>query len=114
MRRFLSALAAATAMTVAVPATTIANEQVVIVDAPDVQKLAPAVGGARLSAVIGTDVYSNSGKRIGEIEDFTVSNGHLYAVIDIQESGFEEYVDLSENDVVVVPWDELRVMDRPE
>lgn len=117
MTRFvtgLTALAAVAATTVAVRAAAIEREKVIVVDAPDIQKLDKAAGGFLTSEVIGTDVYSNVGKRIGEVEDFAFSGSHLYAVVDIQDSPLERYVDLTDDDMVVIPWNQLRVMDRPQ
>lgn len=85
-------------------------ERVIVIDAPDVQKLSSAsVPGFRTSEVIGADVYSNAGKRVGEIEDFIMSSGgYFYAVVDIEDGEFEQYVDLADDDLVVIPWDQLR------
>lgn len=111
MSRFLSVLLAAAAMTLALQPGTAAAEDVIVIDAPDVQKLDGAAGGFRTSKVIGTDVYSNNGKRIGEIEDFLFNNGYFYAVVDIQDGPIEPYVELGDDDLVVVPWNQLRTMD---
>jgi sporulation protein YlmC with PRC-barrel domain len=111
MSRFLTVLFAAAAMTLALQPGTAAAEEVIVIDAPDVQKLDGAVGGLRTSDVIGTDVYSNNGERIGEVEDFLLSNGHFYAVVDIQDSPIERYVELGDDDMVVIPWDQLRTIE---
>lgn len=86
-------------------------ERVIVIDAPDVQKLNPQnVPGFRTSEVIGTDVYSNAGKRIGEVEDFVMSaNGYFYAVVDIQNGEIERFVDVTDDELVVIPWNQLRV-----
>lgn len=114
MTRFLTALAAAASLALALPAVSSAAEQVIVIDAPDLRKASNATGGFRTSEVIGTDVYSNANKRIGEIDDFAFIDGKLYAVVDIQDSPLEKYVELDDGDMVVVPWDQLRVMDRPK
>ena len=92
------------------------SDRVIVVDAPDVQKLnSGKVPGFRTSEVIGTDVYSNSGKRIGEVEDFVMSgNGYFYAVVDIQEGVLERTIDLTDDELVVVPWNQLRVSPRDQ
>lgn len=91
-------------------------DRVIVVDAPDVQKLnAERVPGFRTSEVIGTDVYSNAGKRIGEIEDFVMSgNGYFYAVVDVQEGELERYIDITDDELVVIPWNQLRVSSREQ
>ena len=91
-------------------------ERVIVIDAPDVQKLNPEkVPGFRTSDVIGTDVYSNAGKRIGEVEDFVMSgNGYFYAVVDIQDGEIERFVDVTDDELVVIPWNQLRVTTREQ
>lgn len=113
MSRILTGLVAAAGIAVAAQAGSAVAEEVIVVDAPDVQKLNPgSVGGFRTSEVIGTDVYSNAGKRIGEVEDFTYSRGHLYAVVDIQGGAIERYVELGDGETVVIPVNQLRVQNR--
>jgi ribosomal 30S subunit maturation factor RimM len=109
MRR-LTAVAAATVVALALAPAAIAAERVLVVDAPDVRKLnAASDGGFRTNDVIGMDVYSNNGKRIGEVQDFLMSGaGNLYAVVDIQDGAIERYVELSDDDEVVIPWRQLR------
>jgi sporulation protein YlmC with PRC-barrel domain len=86
-----------------------------VIDQPDVQGFHKQDTGASLSRIIGTDVYSNSGKRLGEVEDFIVAEGgYLYAVIDIQDGPLESVIELPDGDKVVVPWNELRTQSVPE
>jgi sporulation protein YlmC with PRC-barrel domain len=73
------------------------------------------VPGFRTSEVIGTDVYSNAGNRIGEVEDFAMSgNGYFYAVVDVQEGALERTIELTDDELVVVPWNQLRVSSRDQ
>lgn len=106
----LTTVAAATVAALALAPAAIAAEQVLVIDAPDVRKLNTAAdGGFRTSDVIGMDVYSNAGKRIGEVEDFVMSgSGSLYAVVDVEDGAIAQYVDLGDGDEVVVPWRQLR------
>lgn len=110
-----SAVAAA-AFGSAIPAVGEDAERVIVVDAPDVQKLdSDSVPGFRTSEVIGTDVYSNSGKRIGEVEDFVMSGGgYLYAIVDIQDGVLDGALDLIDGEVVVIPWSQLRASPRDQ
>ena len=91
-------------------------ERVIVIDAPDVQKLnTEKVPGFRTSDVIGTEVYSNAGKRIGEVDDFVMSrNGYFYAIVDIQEGALESYIDVTNEELVVIPWNQLRVSPRSQ
>ena len=114
MTRFMTAMAATVSLALAMPAVASAAEQVIVIDAPDLQKASRAASGFRTSEVIGTDVFSNANKRIGEVEDFAFIGGKFYAVIDIQDSPIEKYIDITDDDLVVVPLDQLRVMDRPK
>lgn len=112
LRRILAPSTAAAAAVLVVPlaAQAAGMEKAIIVDAPDVQKFnTTEVPGFRTSDVVGQDVYSNAGKRIGEVEDFMMSSsGYFYAVVDIEEGPLEPYLDVTEDDVVVIPWDQLR------
>ena len=122
MLRSILAASAVAAATVAVQTPAEAGmmnddaERVIVIDAPDVQKLNPGnVPGFRTSEVIGTDVYSNAGKRIGEVEDFVMSgNGYFYAVVDIQQGDVEQYIDVTDDELVVIPWNQLRVSTREQ
>lgn len=111
-----SILTVATAAALSLSAQAAGGEKDIVVDAPDVQKLnLNEVSGFRTMEVVGTDVYGNAGKRIGEVQDFLMSgSGHLYAVIDIQDGPIERYIDLTDGDVVVIPWDQLRVRDQTQ
>jgi len=104
----VSTLALAFALSVQPQA--VETETVIIVDAPDIQKIARDKEGFRTSDMIGMDVSSNKGKRIGEVEDFVLDRtGHFYAVIDINDGPLNGLLDLGKHDTVVVPWDQLRV-----
>lgn len=91
--------------------TTGNGEEIIVVDAPDVQKVDPTrVPGFRTSEVIGMEVYSNAGKHIGEVDDFLMSgNGYFYAVVDTEEGEIIDAIDITDGDVVVIPWNQLRV-----
>ncbi len=92
-----------------------AAERVIIIDAPDVRQLRVDTPGRMLSEMIGTDVYGNGGKRIGEVEDFILARGgYLYAVIDVRDGPLDGILELGDGDLVVVPWDELRLSSVPE
>lgn len=108
--------AAAVALAIAAPLGGPAHaEEVIVIDAPDLQKLGKEYRGKGLRELIGQDVYSNAWKQIGEITDFILTEGgHFYAVVDIDEGPLKQHVKLGEDDTVVVPWDQLRVASRPE
>lgn len=117
MTRFALKAIGGLALLAAVASTANAQdrERVIVLDAPDIQRLATNVAGARISDVIGTDVYTNSGNRIGEVEDFVLGQGgFVYAVIDIQEGVLDGLLDITDDDLVVVPWNQLRVSSIPE
>jgi ribosomal 30S subunit maturation factor RimM len=117
MTRFRTASAIAAMAALVLAPAAMAAKQVLVIDAPDIRKINTLDGGFKTSDVIGTDVYSNAGKRIGEVRDFMMSrSGHFYAVVDVQDSPIERYlnVDTDNGDVVVVPWRQLREMTQPE
>ncbi|MBT5415580.1 MAG: PRC-barrel domain-containing protein [Rhodospirillaceae bacterium] len=102
--------ALALAFALGVQAQAAETETVIMVDAPDIHRIARDKEGFRTSDVIGMKVYSNKGERIGEVEDFVLDRtGHFYAVIDINDGPLDGLLDLGKNDTVVVPWDQLRV-----
>ncbi|CAN0592178.1 unnamed protein product, partial [Laminaria digitata] len=86
---------------------------VVVVDVLDVLTLTTSGNEPRITQVVGKDIYGNRGKRIGKVEDFVLSGGHLYAVVDPRNGPIERFVNLSAGQLVVIPWNELRFMDRP-
>ena len=117
MKTFLRTTAGALALALAigVQAQAAETETVVMVDAPDVQKITKSDVGFRTSDVIGMDVYSNSGKKLGEIDDFMLDRtGHLYAVVDVHNGPLDGLIDLNGDDNIVVPWDQLRVSSVPK
>lgn len=109
MNRIITTVIAGLALCGAAAAPATADENVIVLDAPDIQKLRTDVEGFRIKDIIGTDVYSNGGKRIGELEDFVLARGgYLYAVIDTADGALTDVLDLSEDEIVVVPWNQLR------
>lgn len=86
------------------------TETVIMIDAPDIHRIARDMEGFRTSDVVGMKVFSNKGERIGEVEDFVLDRtGHLYAVIDVKDGPLFGLLDIGKDDTVVVPWDQLRV-----
>jgi ribosomal 30S subunit maturation factor RimM len=69
-----------------------ANAQpVVVIDAPDVQKLRSVDESFLTSDIVGMEVYATSGRHIGEVEDFVVARGgFLYAVITLEDDLVED------------------------
>ena len=86
-----------------------ADTSVVVVDAPDLYR-SPAMGnGPRLSELSGQAVYSNSGKKIGEIEDFAIGRGgDVVAVIDTDDGPLDELFDENDDEMLIIPLRELR------
>ncbi|MDX1593376.1 MAG: PRC-barrel domain-containing protein [Gammaproteobacteria bacterium] len=83
--------------------------KVIVVDAPDLFKVPESVTGPRFSTLLGETVYSNKGKRIGEIEDFVLAKGgEMYAVIDTSKDPIADLLDLADDEIVIVPLRELR------
>ncbi|MEX2451316.1 MAG: PRC-barrel domain-containing protein [Rhodospirillales bacterium] len=91
------------------------SEGVLMIDQPDVQMLQGNVDSPSIGSIIGSDVYSNAGQKIGEIDDFVLVGGELYAVLDVDDGPLEQYVEASGNEeqTIVVPARELRTADRP-
>ena len=116
MRMTGFAATAAAAFLLAVPVgASAAAEEAIVVDAAGVQKLGKARHGPRITELIGSEVYSNGWERIGEIEDFVIARGgHFYAVIDVADGPLEDAVDVTDDETLVVPWDQLRVASRPQ
>jgi ribosomal 30S subunit maturation factor RimM len=113
MQRYVAGAAAALALALGLPA--LAGDQVIVLDAPDLRKLDRDQRGFLRTEIVGTDVYGNGGKRIGEVKDFVVTRGgYLYAVVDTKEGALDGALDLSDGEDVVVPWDELRMSAVPE
>lgn len=85
------------------------SERIIVIDAPDLRKVPEKVIGPRFSTLIGEPIYSNSGKQLGEIEDFVMAKGGaMYAVIDTENGPIEELVEFVDDDIVIVPLGELR------
>lgn len=86
-----------------------AGGQVIVIDATDLFKVSESVSGPRLSSLLDKDVYSNTGKRIGDIEDFVIGkDGMTYAVLDTSDGPVDKLVGLVKDDMVIVPLRELR------
>lgn len=84
------------------------SDKVLVVDAPDLRRTRTSVTGPRFTQLVGEEVYSNSGKRIGEIEDFVMSRGEVYAVVDTSDGPLEELVNLGDQEMVLLSARELR------
>lgn len=113
MNRSVAAAIAAVALSLAfahpVPA---AADDAIVVDAPDVKKMKTDVQHFNVKEVIGQSIYTNAGRKIGEVEDFVVADGgYLYAVVEVEEDANETLLPLSDGERVVVPWDQLRRAD---
>lgn len=83
----------------------------IIIDAPDVRKIPENVIGPRFSSLLGESVYSNTGKEIGEIEDFVMARGgEMYAVIDTKKGPLAELAEIVDDEeaIVIVSLRELR------
>lgn len=105
-----TATALAIALAFGVQAQAAETETVIMIDAPDIHRIAQDKVGFRTSEVIGMAVYSNKGERIGEVEDFVLDRtGHFYAVIDTNDGPLNGLLGIGKDDSVVVPWDQLRV-----
>ena len=90
------------------------SKNAIIIDAPDIRKIPENVIGPRFSTLLGEPVYSNSGKLIGEIEDFVMARGgEMYAVIDTENGPLAELAELvdDEKNIVIVSLRELRRSD---
>ena len=86
-----------------------AAEPVIIIDAPDLRKISDRTIGPRFSSLLGQPVFSNSGKLLGEVEDFvTARGGGMFAVIDTNEGPLGELEDLIDDEIVIVSLRELR------
>lgn len=84
------------------------SDKVLVVDAPDLRRTRADATGPRVTELVGEEIYSNSGKRIGEIEDFVMSRGEIYAVVDTSDGPLEELVNLGDQEIVVLSARELR------
>lgn len=87
---------------------------VLVVDAPDLFRVSEDIAGPRFSEISGQTVYSNTGRSIGEIEDFVMGrDGRIYAVIDTTDNPIAELVNLADQEMMIVPVQELRRALRP-
>ena len=85
------------------------KKQVIVLDAPDLYKIPESAISPRFSTLLGMEVYSNKGKRIGEIEDFVMAKGgKLYAVIDTHKDPIADLLNLNDGELVIAPVRELR------
>lgn len=85
------------------------GERVIVVDAPDLFRINKDELGPRFSSLGGREVYSNAGKRIGEIEDFVLTKGgQVYAVIDTSKGPIRDLLKGDDGETVIVPIQELR------
>ncbi|MQA64715.1 MAG: hypothetical protein GEU76_02260 [Alphaproteobacteria bacterium] len=85
------------------------KDLVFIIDAPDLRKVGKDLAGPRFTTLIGQEVYSNSGKKIGKIEDFVMaSRGEIYAVIDSSDGPIEKLVKMGDGEMLILPLRELR------
>jgi sporulation protein YlmC with PRC-barrel domain len=85
------------------------KDRVFIIDAPDLRKVGKDLAGPRFKTLIGQEVYSNSGKKIGKIEDFVMADrGEMYAVIDTSDGPIEKLVKMGDSEMLILPLRELR------
>ena len=85
------------------------GKRVFIVDAPDLRKVGKDLAGPRFTTLIGQEIYSNSGKKIGKIEDFVMANrGEIFAVIDARDGPIEKLVKRGDGEMLILPLRELR------
>ena len=117
MRDLLVATATAAVLTLGLAGETSAQDRVVVIDQPDLRILGWQDQRTRLQSLIGTDVYSNKGARIGEIEDFVLARGgFLFALVDYADGEFTDVIELRGEDAgdAVIPWNEIRMMERSD
>lgn len=85
------------------------DDRVLVIDAPDLRKVDKELAGPRFTTLIGQEIYSNSGKKIGDIEDFVMTNrGEIYAVIDTSNGPIEKLVKMGDSEMLILPLRELR------
>lgn len=81
----------------------------IIIDAPDLRKVGKQDAGPRFTTLIGQEIYSNSGKKIGKIEDFVMANrGEIYAVIDTSDGPIGKLTKMGDSEMLILPLRELR------
>ena len=118
MRKLIIAACSAFALLLSVGGQALAageDDKVLMIDQPDVQTFKGNLESPSLGSIIGSDVYSNAGEKLGEIDDFLLIEGELYAVLDVEDGPLEQYAEASENEeqTIVVPARELRMSDKP-
>lgn len=85
------------------------EDRVIVVDAPDLFRVSEETVEPRFTELIGREVYSNAGRRIGEIEDFVMARGgEIYAVVDIAGGPVHDLLTLGEGEVLILPLREIR------
>jgi sporulation protein YlmC with PRC-barrel domain len=92
----------------------LSNDKVIVIDAPDLRRVNKDLTGPRFTSLIGEEIYSNSGKLIGEIEDFVMARGgHMYAVIDTSKGPIQKLLSMGDDEMVILPLRELRRAVKP-
>lgn len=84
-------------------------EREIVIDAGDLYRVPASSVSHGFSSLMDRTVYGNAGGRVGEVEDFVISSdGNVYAVIDTSDGPIEEIADLADDEIVIVPIQELR------
>ncbi len=92
----------------------LSNDKVIVIDAPDLRRVRKDLTGPRFTTLIGEEIYSNSGKLIGEIEDFVMARGgQMYAVIDTAKGPIQKLLSMGDDEMVILPLRELRRAVKP-
>ena len=90
------------------------NDKVIIIDAPDLRRVRKDLTGPRFTSLIGEEIYSNSGKLVGEIEDFVMTRGgQMYAVVDTSKGPIQKLLNMGDEEMVILPLRELRRAAKP-
>jgi sporulation protein YlmC with PRC-barrel domain len=90
------------------------NDKVIIIDAPDLRRVRKDLTGPRFTSLIGEEIYSNSGKLVGEIEDFVMTRGgQMYAVVDTSKGPIQKLLNMGNEEMVILPLRELRRAVKP-
>lgn len=88
--------------------------KVIVIDAPDLRRVRSDLLGPRFTSLIGEEIYSNSGKKIGEIEDFVMARGgNMYAVIDTSKGPIQSLFNMGDDEMVILPLREVRRAVKP-